>query len=221
MVSTLDKNEIAKENLGLVYSLVKKFVGRGIEYEELVSAGNVGLVKAINGFDESRGFKFSTYAVPVILGEIKRLFRDGGTIKVSRSLKELSIKANRMKNHLSATMNADPTLSQLAEALEVDKETLVEALDATRPVISLTMYDDEDSYQKDFAQPEKGIGVDNRIALTNAMEKLSEIEQKIIVLRFYQSKTQTEVAKILEMSQVQVSRKEKKILLLLRQMLEQ
>lgn len=217
MVNTIDKNEVAKKNMGLVYSLVTKFVGRGIEYEELVSAGSVGLVKALNGFDETKGFKFSTYAVPLILGEIKTLFRDSGSIKVSRSLKELSMKAQRMREFLLSKLNAEPTIKQLANELGVSEEQLVEALDSAKPIVSLTAYDNDEEHTIDVPDLPKGIGLDSKIDLNAAILSLDEIEKKIITLRFFHSKTQAQIAEILEMSQVQISRKEKKILKFLRQ----
>ncbi len=122
-----DREAFTAANLGLVHALAHRMKGRGIEYEELYSAGCLGLVKAVNGFDESRGLRFSTYAVPVILGEMKRLFRDGGSVKVSRSLKEFSLKVSRERETLSRKLDRDPTLSELAESMGEPLEHIAEA----------------------------------------------------------------------------------------------
>ena len=132
------RSTFIEQNLGLVHSCAGRFRGRGIEYDDLYSAGCMGLVKAYDGFDESRGVCFSTYAVPVILGEIKKLFRDGGTVKVSRSLKELSLRINAAREHHSKLCGAEPTLSQLAEELGESVENITLAIQAAQPALSLT-----------------------------------------------------------------------------------
>ena len=137
-----DRDEMIQQNMGLVHACAHKFKGRGIEYEDLFQAGCMGLIKATDAFDESRGVRFSTYAVPVILGEMRRLFRDGGTVKVSRTLKELSLKAVRTKERLSIEMGREPTVSELASALDLEVSAVVEALSAATPALSLTGSDE-------------------------------------------------------------------------------
>ncbi|MEG2597520.1 MAG: sigma-70 family RNA polymerase sigma factor, partial [Oscillospiraceae bacterium] len=144
-----EKDIFVAANLGLVHSLAHRLKGRGIEYEELYSAGCVGLVKAMDGFDESRGLRFSTYAVPVILGEMKRLFRDGGSIKVSRSLKELSLKVSRERANLNLSLGREPTIHELSEALGENPEAISEAINVSLPTLSLTQPDDDGDRQID------------------------------------------------------------------------
>lgn len=215
-------NKFIEDNLGLVHSLASRFKGRGIEYEELFAAGCEGLVKAGRGFDESRGLKFSTYAVPVILGEIRRLFRDGGSVKVSRGLKELSLKAYAVQEKLRSG-GSEPKLSDIAEALGVTIEQAGEAIAASMPPISLTSNenDDEDSgKENDIAVLPEQTALTERIALNQCLALLGEEDRRIIILRYLKNKTQKEVGEMVGMSQVQVSRKEKKALLRLKEMLE-
>lgn len=200
---------LVEDNLGLVGAAVKRFVGKGIEYEELYSAGCEGLCKAANRFDNSRGCAFSTYAVPVILGEIKALFRDGGTVKVSRSIKELSLKITKVTATYSAKEGKTPTVSELALMLSVSTEQITQAINSSQPAISLTF--DENS-ELDIPSEDNCICVDTRIALSQAIKKLGENDRKLIILRYFGNKTQQETAKMLGISQVQVSRKEKNIL---------
>ena len=139
----MDKNEFAKAHLGLVHACCNRFKGKGIEYEELYSAGCLGLAKAINNFDESRGLQFSTYAFPVIMGELKRLFRDGGSVKVSRSLKELSLKISRINNEYSLKSGRELSVNELADKLCVTPEQITEALNSAQPAVSIDYEDDE------------------------------------------------------------------------------
>lgn len=215
-------NKFVQDNLGLVHSLAGRFKGRGIEYEELFAAGCEGLVKAGLGFDESRGLKFSTYAVPVILGEIKRLFRDGGSVKVSRSLKELSLKAAAVQEKLRSGGN-EPKLSDIASELGVTLEQAGEAVMASLPPISLTsgeQEDEENGRETDIPVPPEQAALTERIALNQCLALLGAQEKQIIIMRYLKNKTQTEVGKALGISQVQVSRKEKKALSTLRELLE-
>lgn len=215
-----DKRErLITENLGLVHSCAHRFTGRGIEYEELYSAGCVGLTKAAKGFDFDRGLCFSTYAVPAILGEIRRLFRDGGTVKVSRSLKELSLKAAKAKQQLENSMNREPTVFELAEHLGVDPEQAAQALNAAMPVLSLTQEEDDGGGQNDIAVSDCQEEVSDRLALEQVIEQLPPNDKSLISLRYFQYKTQSDTAKVLGMTQVQVSRREKVILQQLRQRL--
>ncbi len=203
-------NEFIEENLGLVHSLANRFRGRGIEYEELYSAGCMGLVKAAKGFDETRGLKFSTYAVPVILGEIKRLFRDGGTVRVSRSIKELSLKIARYKEKCMLD-GKEPTISDLAAYFEVSEEQITEAVSAAQPALSLTGADEEgNEYDLPVEPPQ--IKATELIALGQCLNTLEPDDRRLIFLRYWKGLTQSETGKELGMTQVQVSRREKRIL---------
>lgn len=215
----INDNKFIQDNLGLVHSLAVRFKGRGIEYEELFAAGCEGLVKAGNGFDESRGLKFSTYAVPVILGEIRRLFRDGGAVKVSRGLKELSLKAARVQEELRKK-GSEPRLSDIAEALGITVEQAGEAVAAALPPISLTLNDEEENGEFDLPVPPEQARLTEHIALNQCLARLTDEERQLIELRYMKNKTQGETGKILNLSQVQVSRKEKRILGKLRELME-
>ena len=203
-------------NLGLVHSCANRFRGRGIEYDDLYGAGCMGLVKAAAGFDESRGLCFSTYAVPVILGEMRRLFRDGGAIKVSRGLKEFSLKVTRERERFMKAQFREPTVSELAGLLQVSSERIAEAIAVSAPPVSLTA-EDGDGEEFDVVQESGCDAVCERLALHTALGKLAERDRALIALRYYGEKTQTQVAAALNMTQVQVSRREKKILLMLRE----
>lgn len=216
MVDTLVRDNFIESNLPLVHSLCKRFVGRGIEYDDLYQAGCVGLVKAADGFDETRGLCFSTYAVPVILGEIRRLFRDGGSVKVSRSLKELSLKLARVKAQLELKFSREPTVSELAAELGVTPEEVTEAQSAAMPTVSLTYESDDGVCEVDVAVAGPEDLLTNKLLLQRAFKHLDDIEQQIIRCRYFEYLTQNETAARLGMSQVQVSRAEKKILLKLR-----
>lgn len=208
-----DKNKTASENLGLVHACCKRFAGKGIEYEELFSAGSLGLAKAINNFDESRNLQFSTYAFPVIMGEIKRLFRDGGSVKVSRTLKELAMNISRVTNELRQKNGQEPTVSQIAKILGVSEEKVVDALNCAKLPLSLTAdYDEDGNPQIDVPVDDIQYEISERLSLEKAVSLLDEKDRRIITLRYYQNKTQSQTAKLLDMTQVQISRREKKIL---------
>ncbi len=211
-----NKDEMVANNLGLVHSCANRFRNRGVEYEDLFQAGCVGLLKAIDGFDENLGFVFSTYAVPAILGEIKRIFRDGGAIKVSRSMKEKSRLVWAEKEKLENIMGREPTVAELSEYTEMSVCEVSELLLATQPVLSLTPEDD-DNNQFDIPVEGEQAKIDERICLNDCLDALSESDRRIISLRYYKALTQSDVAKTLGMSQVQVSRREKKILSEIRQ----
>lgn len=207
------RDRLVTENLGLVHLCANRFRNRGIEYEELYSSGCVGLVKAANSFDEDRGVKFSTYAVPVILGEIKRIFRDGGTVKVSRSLKELSLKAVREKNSFISRNGREPSIAELAQEMGCEPDEIAEALSAAQPCLSLTRYGESDeSEEQDIPSPFREADIYEGIALKQAMDRLEADDRKLIFLRYFRSFTQSRAAAVLGMTQVQVSRREKKIL---------
>ncbi len=211
----MTRDEFIESNLPLVHSLASRFKGRGIEYEELYSAGCVGLVKASDRFDESRGLCFSTYAVPVIIGEIKQLFRDGGLVKMSRSLRELSIKASRLRDELAAS-GTEPRLSDIAEGLGISPEEAAEALSAGQATVSLTA---EEGVQFDVPLESGEESLIDRMALRSELSRLSEEDRQLITLRYFRECTQSKTAEILGMTQVQVSRKERKILAKLREKL--
>lgn len=214
------KAPLAEENLGLVHLCANRFRGRGIEYDDLYGAGCIGLIKAAKAFDTERGVKFSTYAVPVILGEIKRLFRDGGTIKVSRSTKELSMKITRLRERFMVKESREPTVSELCELSGEEPDAVVEALNVAMPPMSLTDSDDEDSggqIDVPVAAPDEEIT--DRLSLDQALCSLEPADRQLIFLRYYQSKTQVQTAEALGMTQVQVSRREKKILAKMREQL--
>lgn len=206
------RDRLVTDNLGLVHLCANRFRSRGVEYEELYSAGCIGLVKAASGFDENRGVKFSTYAVPVILGEIKRIFRDGGTVKVSRSLKELSLKAMRERSDHIARTGREPTVGELARVLDSTPEDITEALEAAQPCISLTRSGDDEGTEQEIPDPFKESDIYESIALRQVIDRLPPDDRRLIFLRYFRSMTQTQTALRLGMTQVQVSRREKKIL---------
>lgn len=214
-----DRDKKITENIGLVHSIANRFRNRGADYDDLFQAGCVGLIKAVDNFDESKGFAFSTYAVPVIMGEIKRIFRDGGAIKISRSLKEKSIKVQAMRDKFLSKNLREPTVSELASLSGYDVEELSEILNIINPVVSINMLTEEGSEEIDIPVDDSDKMFD-RLSLEQVMKTLTETERLLIEYRFYQGKTQCETAKILNVSQVQVSRKEKAILLKMRNKLD-
>ena len=208
-----ERDQFILANMGLVHALAHRLKGRGIEYEELVSAGCVGLLKAADGFEPERGLKFSTYAVPVILGEMKRLFRDGGTVKVSRSLKELSLRVLREKERMSVQLGREPRLEELAASMQIDTALCGEALSVSLPAISLTVdHDDEEGGQLDLPVQSPEELLTDRLTLQQLLGELDPKDRKLIILRYFREKTQVETAALLGMTQVQVSRREKKLL---------
>lgn len=216
----LDRDRFIEENLGLVHSLCRRFAGRGIEYDDLYQAGCIGLIKATDAFDEQRGLCFSTYAVPVIMGEIRRLFRDGGAVKVSRSVKELGLKINREKQIMEQKLCREPTVSELAERLGVSPEEITEAMCAAQPTVSLTRDDDGETSETDLPTVSTEDEISDKLLLDAAFEKLDETEKRIVVYRYYEYLTQNRTAELMNMTQVQVSRAEKKILLKLRELIK-
>lgn len=224
-----DKNAletIVETNSGLIWSVVRRFLNRGYDSDDLFQIGSIGLLKCIKKFDVNYEVKFSTYAVPMIMGEIKRFLRDDGIIKVSRPLKEMATKAKYMKDVITKEKNEEPTINEIAVALDVSVEDLVLALEADREVESLysTVYQNDgksvyliDKLELKGDNSEKI--VDN-IVLKQVIDSLEEREREIILLRYFKDKTQNEVAKIIGVSQVQISRIEKKILSKIRNYLQ-
>ncbi|MBQ9228283.1 MAG: sigma-70 family RNA polymerase sigma factor [Eubacterium sp.] len=208
---TADREKMITDNIGLVHAIANRFRSRGADYDDLFQAGCVGLIKAVDRFDESRGFMFSTYAVPVIMGEIRRLFRDGGAVKVSRAMKEQSLRVQTVRDEFMRTALREPTVTELSELTGIDVPELCEILNVITPVLSLSVDSDEGGEELD-------IPVDNsdsffeRMAVRELLSRLSAQEQQLLQLRYYQGKTQCEVAAVLGISQVQVSRREKAIL---------
>lgn len=213
------RSAFIEQNLGLVHACAGRFRGRGIEYDDLYGAGCMGLVKATDGFDEGRRVCFSTYAVPVILGEIKKLFREGGTVKVSRSLKELGLRVNAAREHHRKLCGTEPTLSQLAEELGESVENITLAIQAAQPALSLTPEGENNDRQIDIPveSPEEELA--DKIGLAEVLESLPEEDRLLIRLRFYANRTQSETAKVLHTTQVQISRRERKILRKMRERL--
>ncbi len=216
METELRNKPDAEKNLGLVHLCANKFRGRGIEYDDLYSAGCIGLLKAVKAFDTDRGVKFSTYAVPVILGEIKRLFRDGGTVKVSRSLKELSMRIQRICDTFRQKEGREPTISELAEISGEEETDISEALCVCQPVISLTSGDDEEG-QIDVPVEAPDREIVDILALRQIMATLPDKDRALLELRYFKGLTQSKTAQALGMTQVQVSRREKKLLTQMRE----
>lgn len=213
---------LIENNLGLVHAIVRRFLGRGVEQEDLFQIGAIGLMKAIDHFDLSYDVKFSTYAVPLISGEIRRFLRDDGPVKVSRTLKEQSTKVALTRHKLQGVLGREPTLEEIAEESGLSMEEIVTATEADYQVESIYT----PMYQKDgnevllmdmLGQEDKEKeALLNHMMLQQLMKELSETENRLITLRYFQEKTQMEVADFLGVSQVQVSRMEKKILLAMR-----
>ena len=177
--SAQDRQQMIEQNLGLVHSCAHRFKGRGIEYDDLFQAGCMGLVKACDAFDFSRGVRFSTYAVPVILGEMRRLFRDGGTVKVSRSLKELSLRVVRGREQLAVRIGRDPTLEELAQELELTREEVAEALSVSAPPLSLTVSSEEGETQIDLPVQSPEESLSERMALRQILGELEPRDRQL------------------------------------------
>lgn len=214
---TLTREEKIEKNIGLVHSIAARFKGRGVDYEDLFQNGCVGLIKAVDNFDESKGFAFSTYAVPVIMGEIKRIFRDGGAIKVSRSLKEKAIKAQSVRDKFIKSNLREPTVGELAQLLEVSAEETAEILNVITPMVSLDSFGEDGESTIDIPIDESDRLFD-RISVSQLLSHLSPEEQVLIDCRYYKGCTQAATAERLGISQVQVSRREKAILKKLRKL---
>ena len=209
---------LVEENTGLIWSVVKRFQGRGYDKEDLFQIGSIGLLKCIDNFDLERKVKFATYAVPLIMGEIKRFLRDDGLVKVSRSLKEASYKIKREKEHYEKLYNREPTLKEIAATLDMDESDILMAMESGQDVCSLhqVIYQNEgdEIHLEDKLEQQSDLieqTVDN-IYIQELLQKLNEQERKLIELRYFQNQTQAVIAGIMGISQVQVSRMEKKIL---------
>lgn len=220
------RDTLVVENLGLIWSIVKRFAGRGYEQEDLFQIGAIGLIKAIDKFDLSFDVKFSTYAVPMITGEIKRFLRDDGMIKVSRSLKETAIKAGNATKELESRLGREPTTNEVANEIGITMEELVMALESVCEVESLhkTIYRNDGNeiflVDKVLSKKDEHEELINSILINQMLGDLDEKERQIIEMRYFKNKTQAEIAKIFGISQVQVSRLEKKILRRMRENIE-
>lgn len=218
-------NKLIEVNMPLVSTISKKFLNRGYEYEDIFQIGCMGLVKAVNNFDDKYNVKFSTYAVPMILGEIKRFIRDDGMIKVSRSVKNTAKKIHYDKEALTKKLNRDPTIQELSEYSGVNVEDIVFAMESANSLQYLydTIHQDDGApvllIDKISENPQEDSEMIDRIALKEALRSLDDKSRQIIMLRYFKDKTQVQVAKMLGISQVQVSRIEKKVLKIMRQKL--
>ena len=210
--------KLIEENNGLIWSIVKRFKDRGYELEDLYQIGSIGFIKSIKRFDTSFEVKLSTYAVPYILGEIKRFIRDDGSVKVSRSIKELAIKIRDIQARYLKEKGEEISIMQIAKELKISKEEVAIALDSLRPVVSIyeEKYSDDEGgitfFDKLSSQTDEQEILTNKIVIKEMIENLEQRDKELILLRYYKNKTQTEVSKILGVSQVQVSRIEKRIL---------
>lgn len=213
----MDRNERIESNLRLVHACANRFRDKGVEYDELYAAGCLGLTKAADRFDESRGFRFSTYAVPVILGEIRGLFRSGGSVKVSRSIQELSLRARKICEDYRTRNGGEITVSVLAKELGVEVGKAALALNASKAPLSLSQDEEGESVQLPVPSPEENLT--ERLALRQAIESLDDDDRSLITLRYFRRLTQQQTAETLGTTQVQISRREKRILLRMRNML--
>ncbi|MCI9681342.1 MAG: SigB/SigF/SigG family RNA polymerase sigma factor [Lachnospiraceae bacterium] len=217
---------LIEENMGLIHHVVKRFLGRGVEAEDLFQIGAIGLVKAVDRFDLSFGVRFSTYAVPMIAGEIKRFLRDDSMIKISRSLKELAIRAAKLREQLLMERGEEPGVEELSELLGVEPEELVQAMDGSAEVESLQkiVYQGDGEGLSLMDKVEQGKDEEEtllrQLLLEQLLRSLEPKERRLIMLRFFHDRTQTQVAEELGMSQVQVSRLEKKILTALKKRIQ-
>lgn len=214
----MTRDDLILNNMGLVGKCASRFIGKGIDYEDLYSAGCIGLIKAADGFREDLGFAFSTYAVPSILGEIKRIFRDDGAVKISRSLKEEARNLLRIKENYEKENGIEPTVSELSEIIGKSVPETAQLICVLQPVKSLTADNDEEN-QIDIPAEDEYTPIENRLSIQQVLNQLSEKDRQLISLRFFDGLTQSKTADILGVSQVQVSRKEKSILMEMRKKL--
>lgn len=207
----MTRDELILNNLGLVGSCASRFIGKGIDYDDLYSSGCVGLIKAADGFDENLGFAFSTYAVPSILGEIRRLFRDGGAIKISRTLKEKARELQVVTEEIKKDLGVEPTISEIAEKMGISVSETAQLICISQPIISLTSEDDNEK-QIDIPADDEYSPIDDRLSIEQILNCLNENDRKLIRFRYFDGLTQSKTANLLGVSQVQVSRREKIIL---------
>lgn len=217
------KEQIVTSNLGLVWAVARRFLGRGHDLEDLYQIGCIGLMKCIDKFDLSYDVKFSTYAVPMISGEIKRFLRDDGIVKVSRTLKETAYKVKKMREEIVNRTGVEPKLEEISSMLDIDMEEIVASLEANVEVESIhkTIYENDGNaiylIDKIVSEEDEKEEVINHMLIEELMRDLNDEERQLIQMRYYENKTQTEIANVIGVSQVQVSRMEKRILLKMRQ----
>ena len=215
----MNRDETVQSNLGLVHACAKRFVGRGVDYDDLFQAGCVGLVKAVDGFQPERGLCFSTYAVPLILGEMRHLFREGGAVKVSRSLRSLATQAGRLREKLLGLHGREPSVEELASELGIEPALAAQAVCVALPPLSLTRSEDGDEGQIDLPCDSPEESVTDKLALRQVLAELSPRDRELIERRYLRRQTQQATADQLGMTQVQVSRRERAILLEMRKKL--
>lgn len=219
------KEELVKRNIALVKSIVKRFLNRGHEYEDLLQIGAIGLIKAIKNYDPFYNVRFSTYAVPMIMGEIKRFIRDDGPVKISRTLKELANKALSLKEQLKTKLDREPSVQEISNAAGVPAEEIIHALEAGKLPFSIydVVYEDEDNpillIDKMCERSNFTSDMTDRMVLKEVLSKLEQRERIVILMRYFHDKTQSDIAQELGISQVQVSRIEKKVLLKMKEMM--
>ncbi|MDR3217293.1 MAG: sigma-70 family RNA polymerase sigma factor [Clostridiaceae bacterium] len=206
------KGLLVEHNMPLIKSIVKRYIGRMIEYDDLIQLGSLGLIKAINNFNTDFGVRFSTYAVPMIAGEIKRFLRDDGSVKVSRALKALSQSIAQFSDDFKKRFDRDPTLEEIAAATGVEPAEAVFAMDSSRYPLSLTPPPDSDELSILDRLASNDDDIIDKMQIKEIIDGLPERERTIIILRYFRDKTQTEVARLMGVSQVQISRLEGKIL---------
>ena len=213
MVDVLERNKIVQENMGLVMSIALRFKGRGVEFDDLVQIGSIGLIKAVSNFDPSFNTMLSTYAVPMIAGEIRRFLRDNGPVKVSRHLKECAYRGRKVEEQLRTSLGRDPKISEISKASGISEEELICAFEANSEVRSIY-----ETVHENVLKLDQIVGEDheedilNKVIIDEILKALPERERQILVLRYMKGKTQSETSKIIGVSQVQISRIEKKAL---------
>ena len=219
MTAATAREQAVTDNLGLVHTCARRFMGRGIEYDDLFQAGCVGLVKAVDGFEPERGLCFSTYAVPLILGEMRHLFREGGAVKVSRSLRSLSLQVGRLREKLLSLHGREPSVEELAQELGIEPALAAQAVCVALPPLSLTRQEEGEEGQIDLPCDSPEETVTDKLALRQVLHTLPATDRALIEMRYLRRMTQQATADQLGMTQVQVSRKEKRILLEMRRKL--
>lgn len=215
----MSRDSFVCDNLGLVHACAKRFAGRGIDYDDLFQAGCVGLVKAVDGFEPERGLCFSTYAVPLILGEMRHLFREGGAVKVSRSLRSLSLQVGRLREKLLSTHGREPTVEELAAELGIEPALAAQAVCVALPPLSLTRQEEGEEGQIDLPCDSPEETVTDKLALRQVLQELEPRDRMLIEMRYLRKMTQQATADALGMTQVQVSRRERVVLMEMRKKL--
>ena len=218
MEKMYERNRLVEENMGLVYMVAKKFCGRGVEFEDLVQIGSVGLIKAAERFDLEYNVQFSTYAVTIIIGEIKRYLRDDGILKIPRSIKETGVRILKTADRMKKELDREPTITEISAELGINCEKVVEAIEAMRPCESLYCSDEKKQELSEvIADDNEGaLHIEDKIFLKEMLANLDLKLRQVVFLRYFKDKTQSEIGRILKISQVQVSRLEKKALEIMR-----